>query len=156
MLLGLVQGGDTGEWRRMVDVNLLGLLYVTHAALPIMRDGGGGDVINVSSVAGRSANMGSAVYNATKFGVVAFSEALRQECAHIGVRVTCVEPGWVDTELHGHNENPMVLERMEKMREQIGKVLESGDIANAIVYALAQPKHVSVNEVLVRPSAQAR
>jgi NADP-dependent 3-hydroxy acid dehydrogenase YdfG len=156
MLLGLIQGADTNEWRRMVDVNLLGLLYCTNAALPVMRDGGGGDVVNVSSVAGRTAAMGSAVYNMTKWGVTGFSEALRQEGAHIGIRVTCVEPGFVDTELQGHNENPMVLERMEKMREDIGKVLEAGDIANAIVYALAQPKHVSINEVLVRPSAQTR
>ncbi len=156
MLLGLVQGADTDEWRQMVNVNLLGLLYCTHAAVPVMRDGGGGDVVNVSSVAGRQANMGSAVYNLTKWGVTAFSEALRQEGAHIGVRVTCVEPGFVDTELQGHNKNPMVLEQIEKMREQTGKVLEGADIANAIVYALAQPKHVSINEVLVRPSGQTR
>lgn len=156
MLLGLVQGADTGEWRRMIDVNLLGLLYCTHAAVPLMRDGGGGDVVNVSSVAGRIAAMGSAVYNMTKWGVTGFSEALRQECAHINVRVTCVEPGFVDTELQGHNENPMVLERIEQMREATGKVLEAADIANAIVYALSQPQHVSLNEVLVRPTGQTR
>ena len=140
----------------MIDVNLLGLLYCTHAAVPVMRDGGGGDVVNVSSVAGRMAAMGSAVYNMTKWGVVGFSEALRQECAHIGIRVTCVEPGFVETELQGHNKNPMVLERIEQMREATGKVLEAADIANAIVYALSQPKHVSINEVLVRPSGQTR
>jgi clavulanate-9-aldehyde reducatase len=155
MLLGLVQGADTEEWRRMVDVNLLGLLYCTHAALPIMRDGGGGDVVNVSSVAGRTAAMGAAVYNLTKFGVVAFSEALRQEGAHIGVRVTCVEPGFVETELQGHNRNPMIVERIEKEREKVDP-LQSEDIANAIVYALSQPEHVSINEILVRPSKQAR
>ncbi len=156
MLLGLMQGADTAEWRRMVDVNILGLLYCTNAALPVIRDGGGGDIVNVSSVAGRSAAMGAAVYNFTKFGVVGFSEALRQEGAHIGVRVTCVEPGFVDTELQGHNENPMVVDQIEKMREATGKVLESADIANAIVYALAQPKHVSINEILVRPSTSVR
>ena len=156
MLLGLVQGADTEEWRRMVDVNLLGLLYCTHATLPLLRDGGGGDVVNVSSVAGRTANMGAGVYNLTKFGVTAFSEALRQEGAHIGVRVTCVEPGWVDTELQGHNENPMVLAQIEKMREKTGKVLDAEDIARAIVYAVSQPAHVSVNELLVRPSGETR
>jgi NADP-dependent 3-hydroxy acid dehydrogenase YdfG len=156
MLLGLVQGADTGDWRRMIDVNLLGLLYCTHAALPIIRDGGGGDVVNVSSVAGRVAAMGSAAYNMTKWGVVGFSEALRQEGAHIGVRVTCVEPGFVATELQGHNTNPMVVEATEKMREQIGQVLEAEDIANAIVYAVSQPPHVSVNEVLIRPTGQRR
>lgn len=156
MLLGLVQGADTEQWRRMIEVNLLGLLYCTHAAVPVMRDRGGGDVVNVASVAGRVANLGSAVYNMTKWGVVGFSEALRQEGQHIGVRVTCVEPGFVDTELQGHNTEPMVVEATEKMREQIGKVLEAADIANAVVYALSQPKHVSVNEVMVRPTGQPR
>jgi clavulanate-9-aldehyde reducatase len=156
MLLGLVQGAETEEWRRMVEVNLLGLLYCTHAALPILRDGGGGDVVNVASVAGRQANLGSAVYNMTKWGVVGFSEALRQEGVHNGVRVTCVEPGFVATELQGHNTDPMVVEATEKFREQIGEVLESDDIARAIVYAVGQPKHVSVNEVMVRPTGQAR
>ena len=152
MLLGPVEATDTEEWRRMVGVNVLGLLYCTHAALPLIRDGGGGDVVNVSSVAGRTAALGSGVYNMTKWGVVGFSESLRQEGAHIGVRVTCVEPGFVDTELQGHNEHPMVLERIEKLREQTGKVLEAEDIARAIVYIVGQPEHVSINEVLVRPS----
>ena len=79
MLLGPVIGADTSEWRRMIEVNLLGLLYCTHAALPIMGEQGSGHIVNVSSVAGRFANFGSAVYNLTKFGVNAFSEALRQE-----------------------------------------------------------------------------
>ena len=158
MLLGPIEGADTEDWRRMVGVNVLGLLYCTHAALPIMREGGGGDVVNVSSVAGRTASFGAGAYNATKWGVVALSEALRQEAVQSGsgVRVTCVEPGFVETELHGHNTNPMVVEATEKMREQVGKVLEAGDIAGAVVYAVAQPKHVSVNEVLVRPTGQAR
>jgi NADP-dependent 3-hydroxy acid dehydrogenase YdfG len=92
----------------------------------------------------------------TKWGVVGYSESLRQEGVHIGVRVTCVEPGYVETELQDHNEHPLVLERMEQEREKIGKVLESADIANAIVFALAQPKHVSINEILVRPTGQGR
>ena len=140
----------------MINVNLLGLLYCTHYALPLIRDGGGGDVVNVSSVAGRQAALGSGVYNMTKWGVVGYSESLRQEGTHIGVRVTCVEPGFVDTELQGHNTHPMVVEATEKMREQVGKVLESEDIARAVVFALAQPKHVSVNEILVRPTGQSR
>jgi NADP-dependent 3-hydroxy acid dehydrogenase YdfG len=156
MLLGPLQGADPAEWRQMIDVNCLGLLYCTHYALPLIRDGGGGDVVNVSSVAGRMAALGSGVYNMTKWGVVGFSESLRQEGAHIGVRVTCVEPGFVETELHGHNENPLVVEQIEKMREATGKVLEAADIANAVVYAVSQPRHVSVNEVLVRPSGQTR
>ena len=156
MLLGPLQGADPEEWRTMINVNCLGLLYCTHYALPLLRDGGGGDVVNVSSVAGRIAALGSGVYNMTKWGVVGFSESLRQEGALIGVRVTCVEPGFVETELHGHNEHPLVVERIGKERERIGKVLEAADIANAVVYALAQPEHVSINEVLVRPTRQPR
>jgi NADP-dependent 3-hydroxy acid dehydrogenase YdfG len=154
MLLGLVQDADTDEWRRMIEVNLLGLLYCTHAALPIMRDGGGGDVVNLASVAGRTARMGLAVYNLTKWGVVGFSEALRQEALHLGVRVTCVEPGFVATELQGHNRNPMVVDGIEQARERIGKVLAAEDIARAVVYAVSQPRHVSVNEVMVRPTGE--
>jgi clavulanate-9-aldehyde reducatase len=154
MLLGLVQGADTDEWRRMIDVNLLGLLYCTHAALPLMRDGGGGDIVNVASVAGRTARMGMAAYNMTKWGVVGFSEALRQEALHLGVRVTCVEPGMVETELQGHNRNPMVVERIEKERQRIGKALEADDVARAVVYVVSQPKHVSINEVMVRPTGE--
>jgi clavulanate-9-aldehyde reducatase len=154
MLLGPVEGADTAQWRQMVGVNLLGLLYCTHAALPLMREGGGGHVVNVSSVAGRNARAGAAVYNMTKFGVTAFSEALRQEALHSNVRVTCVEPGFVETELQGHNTNPMVLAGVKKMREQIGDVLQAKDIADAILYAVARPAHVSLNEVLVRPTRQ--
>lgn len=156
MLLGPVAGAETEQWRRMIEVNLLGLLYCTHAALPIMGSQGSGDVVNVASVAGRSATLGAGVYNMTKFGVVGFSEALRQECARAHVRVTAIEPGWVDTELQGHNEHPLVVEGMEKMIASIDKVLEPDDIARAIVFALSQPPHVSVNEMLIRPTTQAR
>jgi clavulanate-9-aldehyde reducatase len=154
MLLGPVDGADVGDWRRMIEVNVLGLLYCTHAALPPMRDAGGGHVINLSSVAGRNARAGAAVYNLTKFGVTAFSEALRQEVLHSNIRVTCVEPGFVETELQGQNKNPVVLQGVEKMREQIGEVLTADDIADAILYAVTRPKHVNVNEVLIRPTGQ--
>jgi NADP-dependent 3-hydroxy acid dehydrogenase YdfG len=156
MLLGPVEGADTEEWRRMVNVNLLGLLYCTHAALPLMREGGGGDIVNVSSVAGRNATAGAGVYNMTKFGVTAFSEALRQEALHSNIRVSCVEPGFVATELQGHNKNPLVVEGTRKMRDQIGKVLEAQDIADAILYVVSRPAHVSLNEVLIRPTGQRR
>ena len=155
MLLGPVEGADTEHWRRMIDVNCLGLLYCTHAALPIMRERQSGHVVNVSSVAGRRAGLGAAVYNLTKFGVTGFSEALRQEALHMGVRVTIIEPGFVETELQGHNQgNPVVMQATEKMRDQIGQVLKAEDIADAIVYAVEQPEHVSINEVLVRPTLQ--
>ena len=156
MLLGLVLMQESEDWRRMIEVNQLGLLYCSHEALKVMSEQGGGHIINVSSVAGRQAHLGSAVYNMTKWGVTGFSEALRQEGVHVNVRVTCVEPGFVETELQGHNTNPMVVDATQKMREQIGKVLEARDIAEAILYAVSQPEHVAVNEVLVRPTKQSR
>ncbi len=156
MLLGPVTGADTNEWRRMVEVNCLGLLYCTHAALPVMGQGGGGHIVNVASVAGRRARLGSAVYNMTKFGVVGFSEGLRQEALHAGIRVTVVEPGYVETELQGHNTNPVVVDAIEKMRTQIGEegLLQSSDIADTIVFVLSQPERVNLSEVMVVPTRQ--
>jgi NADP-dependent 3-hydroxy acid dehydrogenase YdfG len=156
MLLGPVDGADVEEWRRMVDINLLGLLYCTREAIPAMRDSGGGHIVNLSSVAGRTANLGSAVYNLTKWGVVGFSEALRQEVLHSNIRVTCIEPGYVATELQEQNRNPVVLETLEKFRDEIGETLSAEDIASAILYAVSQPSHVNVNEVMVRPLGQRR
>ena len=156
MLLGPIAGAPTDQWRRMIEVNLLGLLYCTHAALPIMGAAGCGHVVNVSSTAGRTANLGSGVYNMTKWGVVGFSEALRQEILNANVRSTIIEPGFVDTELQSHNEHPLVVETMEKMMDDIGKVLESDDIARAIVFAVTQPEHVCINEMLIRPTKQSR
>jgi clavulanate-9-aldehyde reducatase len=157
MLLGPVLGADVADWRRMIEVNCLGLLYCTHAALPLMQEQGGGHIVNISSTAGRTAALGSAVYNLTKWGVNGFSEGLRQEALHSNIRVTIVEPGFVETELQGHNEkNPVVMEAMAKAREQIGEVLQAEDIADAIVYALTRPPHVAVNEMLVRPTRQSR
>jgi NADP-dependent 3-hydroxy acid dehydrogenase YdfG len=156
MLLGPVITADPAGWRRMLDVNLWGLLVCTHAALPLIAESGGGDIVNVSSVAGRRADAGAAVYNMTKFGVHAFSEALRQEALHAGVRVTVVAPGFVDTELQGHNTEPVVVQAMDKARDQIGEVLKPEDIADAILYAVTRPPHVCLNEVVVRPTRQAR
>ena len=151
MLLGPVSDQTTEDWRRMVDVNLMGLLYCTHAALPLIARNGGGDIVNVSSVAGRRADAGAAVYNMTKFGVHAFSEAL-----HVKIRVTTVAPGFVETELQGHNTNPVVRRATERSREEIGEVLKAEEIAAEIVHAVTLPPHVCVNEVVVRPTGQAR
>ena len=156
MLLGPFHDQTTDDWRRMVGVNLLGLLYCAHAAMPLMAGNGGGDIVNVSSVAGRRAEAGAAVYNMTKFGVHAFSEALRQEALHAKIRVTTVAPGFVETELQGHNTHPLVKRTMERSREQIGQVLQAEDIAREIVHAVSLPSHVCVNEVVVRPTGQQR
>jgi NADP-dependent 3-hydroxy acid dehydrogenase YdfG len=156
MLLGPVEGADTNQWRQMIEVNCLGLLYCTHAAIPVMREEGAGHIVNLSSVAGRMASLGSAVYNMTKWGVGGFSEGLRQEVLHANIRVTIIEPGYVETELQGHNEgNPIVMEAMQKMREQIDP-LQASDIADAITHALTRPQHVAINEVLIRPTKSAR
>ena len=156
MLLGplLAQQGD--EWRTMVNVNILGLVYCSHAALAHMAEQQSGHIVNISSVAGRTTAAGAAVYNFTKWGVTGFSDALRQEASHVNVRVTCVEPGFVDTELQGHNKNPVVVQAMEKARESLKKVLEADDIAQAILYAVSLPEHVAVNELMVRPTSQTR
>jgi NADP-dependent 3-hydroxy acid dehydrogenase YdfG len=154
MLLGPINGADTEEWRRMVDANVYGVLYCTHAALPLMAQQGSGHIVNVSSVAGRIARAGSGVYNLTKHGVGAFSEALRQEAVSLGVRVTLIEPGAVATELPGHN-RPEIIELMAKNFAGVTP-LDAEDIAGAIVYAISQGPNVSVNEILVRPSAQVR
>jgi NADP-dependent 3-hydroxy acid dehydrogenase YdfG len=154
MLLGPVIGAPTEQWRQMVEVNVLGLLYCTHAVLPIMGEAGSGHIVNISSMAGRRASAGAGVYNLTKFGVVGFTEALRQECARAKVRTTVIEPGWVDTELQGHNEHPLVVERMQKMIDKLDKVLEADDIARAVVYATSQPEHVNVNEIAIMPASQ--
>jgi NADP-dependent 3-hydroxy acid dehydrogenase YdfG len=154
MLLGAVEGADTDEWRTMLNVNLFGVLYCTHAAFPVMKEQGGGHIVNVSSVAGRVAAAGSAVYNMTKWGVGGFSEGLRQEALHSNIRVTIIEPGAVATELMSHNND--AIKAMASKRFEGVVPLEAGDIANAIIYALAQPEHVSINEVLIRPTKQAR
>lgn len=160
MLLGPIEGAPTEEWRRMVSLNLLGLLYCTHAALPHLLSAAAdgprqvADVVNVSSVAGRVARLGSGVYNATKFGVGAFSESLRQEVTERHVRVTVVEPGATATELAFHN-RPEILDQMAATFGGI-ELLESDDIADAVRYAVTLPRHVAVNEVLVRPTGQVR
>ncbi len=154
MLLGPIENAPTEEWRRMIDANVYGVLYCTHAALPLMHAQGSGHIVNVSSVAGRFARAGSGVYNLTKFGVGAFSESLRQEAVELGVRVTVIEPGAVATELPGHNRRE-VLEQMAKNFAGV-QPLEAKDIAEAILYAIAAPANVSINELLIRPSGQTR
>ena len=158
MLLGPIAEAPVEEWERMLDVNMRGLLYTTHAALPHLFEAADGeprrvaDLVNISSVAGRIARKGSGVYNATKHGVGAFSESLRQEVTQRHVRVALVEPGAVATELQGHN-RPEVKEEIEKRFEDM-EVLQAADIADAIAYVVTRPRHTAVNEILVRPTEQ--
>lgn len=158
MLLGPVVGAPLDEWERMVALNVQGLLYIAHAAVPHLLEAvdsgprGVADLVNVSSVAGRTTRAGSAVYNLTKHGVGAFSESLRQELARRHVRVSLIEPGAVATELPTH--------LRAEVREQLGQrlagveILRAADIADAIGYVVTRPRHVAVNEVLIRPTEQ--
>jgi NADP-dependent 3-hydroxy acid dehydrogenase YdfG len=160
MLLGPIVDAPVEEWQRMVNLNVLGLLYCTHAALPHLLSSAEAeprsvaDVVNVSSVAGRVARLNSGVYNATKHGVGAFSESLRQEVTARHVRVTLIEPGATATELAFQN-RPEILEGMAQTFGGI-EIMHAEDIAEAIRYAVTQPRRVAVNEILVRPTEQER
>ncbi|GCE26885.1 oxidoreductase [Dictyobacter alpinus] len=155
MLLGQIDGANTEDWRRMVAINVMGLMYTTHAVLPIMKEQNRGHIVNISSVAGRVARAGSGVYNVTKWGVVAFSEALRQESYKNNIRVTVIEPGAVATELTDHITDEAAKQKQGEWLQGLTP-LESEDIAAAIVYAVTQPERVNVNEILIRPTGQDR
>ncbi|HEY5087788.1 MAG TPA: SDR family NAD(P)-dependent oxidoreductase [Gemmatimonadaceae bacterium] len=158
MLLGPIENAPVEEWERMVHLNLLGLLYTAHAALPHLLKAAEdsprrvADLVNISSVAGRVPRRNSGVYNLTKFGVGAFSESLRQEVTGRHVRVSLVEPGAVDTELTTH----LRPEIREQSAQRLAKVerLEADDIADAITYIVTRPRRVAVNEILIRPTEQ--
>jgi NADP-dependent 3-hydroxy acid dehydrogenase YdfG len=158
MLLGPIVDAPIEEWERMVDLNVKGLLYVAHASIPHLLEAADSeprrvaDLVNISSVAGRVARNGSGVYNATKHAVGAFSESLRQEVTGRHVRVSLVEPGAVATELGSHN-RPEV---QEAMKQRFGGIerMESEDIAETIEFIVTRPRHVAVNEVLIRPTEQ--
>lgn len=158
MLLGPAVDAPISEWQRMVELNVLGLLYCSHAALPHLLSAAQdsprrvADMVNISSVAGRVPFKGRGVYNLTKHGVGAFSESLRQEVTQRHVRVSLVEPGATMTELAGHN-RPEVLQTMASRFENT-QLMSADDIADAIVYIVTRPRHVAVNEILIRPTEQ--
>jgi NADP-dependent 3-hydroxy acid dehydrogenase YdfG len=158
MLLGPVQGAPLEEWETMLQVNVAGLLYCARAALPHLLQAAEqgprnvSDMVNISSVAGRVARAGSGVYNLTKHGVGAFSEALRQEVTQRHLRVSLVEPGAVSTELASHN-RPEIREQISQRFKDVDR-LQADDVADAIAYIVTRPRHVAVNEVLIRPTQQ--
>jgi len=158
MLLGPIVDAPLEEWERMVHLNALGLLYCAHAALPhLLRAAESGprrvaDMVNISSVAGRKTRVGSGVYSLTKFGVVAFSESLRQEVTGRHLRVSVVEPGAVATELITHV-RPEVRAAASKNIADV-EPLQAEDIAQAIEFIVTRPRRVAVNELLVRPTEQ--
>jgi NADP-dependent 3-hydroxy acid dehydrogenase YdfG len=158
MLLGPAEGAPLTEWQQMVELNVLGLLYCAHAATPhLLRAAADGprhvaDMVNISSVAGRVARNGNGVYSLTKHGVGAFSESLRQELTKRYVRISLVEPGATATELASHNR----AEVLENIKSQFGQTMAAEDIADAITYIVTRPRHVAINEILVRPTEQER
>ena len=159
MLLGKVEGADVRQWRQMLDLNVAALMNLSHAALPHLLAAAeqeprrAADIVNVSSVAGRVARRGSGAYNASKWAVNAFSEALRQEVTGRHVRVGLIEPGAVATELASHNTDPEVVAGMQKRFGSIER-MTAEDIADAVLFMVTRPRHVAINEILVRPTEQ--
>jgi NADP-dependent 3-hydroxy acid dehydrogenase YdfG len=155
MPLSFIKNLHVDEWDRMIDVNIKGVLYCTAAALPHMLTAKSGHIVNVSSVAGRIVFPAGSVYCATKHAVTAFSEGLRQELStRKNIRVTCIEPGVVATELTSTITDESLQEYVEGAKKMAA--LQSQDIADAILYAVFSPNHVNVNEILIRPTAQER
>jgi NADP-dependent 3-hydroxy acid dehydrogenase YdfG len=154
MLLSRLDKGLSDEWRQMFDVNVLGLMYVTNAALEVMKRQQSGHVVNISSVAGRVTNPNGGVYSGTKFAVNAISDGLRKENVDDNLRVTVIEPGAVATELTEHISDE---DALDAIQSRIGKLepLQSEDIANAVAYAVTQPDRVNVDEILIKPAQQA-
>jgi len=158
MLLGPIENAPLEEWERMVDLNVRALIRCSHAALPHLLAAAAdeprrvADLVNVSSVAGRIARKGSGVYNLTKWGVGAFSESLRQELTARHVRVGLIEPGATESELVAQN-RPEIIENLP-----LGDIelMAAADIADAILYMVTRPRHVGINEILIRPTEQER
>lgn len=155
MYLEPIDSADLGRWRHMLELNLLGLIAVTQAALPGMRGRHDGHIVNVASTAGRLASANAAGYAATKFGVVGFSEALRKEVFKDNIRVTVIEPGVVETELRDHIAHADTQNAINAWADSM-RQLKSEDVANMIAFCVSQPDHVNINEVLMRPTDQER
>ena len=155
MYLEPVEEADLGRWRHMLEQNVLSLIASTQAALPGMRQRRDGHIVNISSTAGRVANPNAAAYSATKFGVVAFSEALRREVYQHNIRVTVIEPGVVETELRDHIGHAATKDNLNAWADSM-RQLQSVDVAEAITFCVSRPSHVNINEVLMRPTDQER
>lgn len=155
MPLSYFKSGKVEEWEQMVDVNIKGVLYCTSAVVPYMIERKSGQIINISSVAGRIVFAGGSVYCATKHAIAALSEGLRKELSPTyNIRVTCIEPGAVETELLESITDESMTGFIQATKNM--ETLRSDDIANAILYAVQAPRHVNINEILIRPTAQER
>jgi NADP-dependent 3-hydroxy acid dehydrogenase YdfG len=155
MPLSYFMNSKVEEWEQMIDVNIKGVLYCTSAVIPYMLDKKSGHIVNISSVAGRIVFAGGSVYCATKHAITAFSEGLRKELSpKYNIRVTCIEPGAVSTELLETITDESMKGFIQATKNM--ETLQSEDIANAILYAIETPNHVNVNEILIRPTSQER
>jgi NADP-dependent 3-hydroxy acid dehydrogenase YdfG len=155
MPLSYFKNGKVEEWEQMIDVNIKGVLYCTSAVIPHMLKEKSGHIVNMSSVAGRIVFAGGTVYCATKHAITAFSEGIRKELSpKYNIRVTCIEPGAVSTELLDTITDESMAGFVQATKNM--EILQSEDIANAVLYAVSAPDHVNVNEILIRPTAQER
>uniref|UniRef100_B0T361 Short-chain dehydrogenase/reductase SDR n=1 Tax=Caulobacter sp. (strain K31) TaxID=366602 RepID=B0T361_CAUSK len=155
MYLEPVATADLGRWRSMLELNLLGLIAATQAALPGMTARKDGHIVNIASTAGHIANPLSAAYSASKFGVIGFSESLRKEVHKDNIRVTVISPGMAATELRDHIAVEAVQSALNKTAETM-RQLTAEDVADAILYAVSRPPHVMINEILMRSTDQER
>ena len=153
---GKVENGDLADWRYVFELNFWAAFYTSRAAIPALKAGGGGDIVNISSTAGRRA-VGATFgpYAASKFALTAFNESLRAEVTLAGIRVTIIEPGATATEIHEHIKDEKVRELTRNHVEKDG-AMQPEDVAAAIVFAVSLPPRVNVSQLVIRPSVDAR
>ncbi|GAA3220741.1 SDR family oxidoreductase [Actinocorallia longicatena] len=154
MLLGPFAADQRDDYRQMIEINLLGAITTAEVFLDQLKNGAaerGGDIVNISSVAGRTARAGNGVYAATKWGINGWSESLRQELLP-DVRVTLIEPGVVATELPDHITHDQTREGVQAMYDKAE--VTADDIAEIIAFTLSRPRHLAINEILLRPAGQ--
>ncbi len=154
MLLGQIDTQDAAEWKRMFDVNVLGLLNGMHSVLASMRARNSGTIINISSIAGKKTFPDHAAYCGTKFAVHAISENVREEVAASNVRVTTIAPGAVETELLSHTTSQDIKDGYDAWKVDMGGVLAADDVARAVMFAYQQPQNVCIREIALAPTKQ--
>ncbi|MCH1931178.1 SDR family oxidoreductase [Shewanella sp. A25] len=154
MLLGQIDTQDASEWKRMFDVNVIGLLNGMHAVLAPMKARNAGTIINISSIGGKKTFPNHAAYCGTKFAVHAISENVREEVASSNVRVTTIAPGAVETELLSHTSCDAIKRDYDVWKHEMGGVLAADDIARAVIFAYQQPQHVCIREIALAPTKQ--
>ncbi|ELI5443046.1 SDR family oxidoreductase [Vibrio parahaemolyticus] len=154
MLLGQIDTQDAAEWKRMLDVNVLGLLNGMHSVLASMKARNSGTIINISSIAGKKTFPDHAAYCGTKFAVHAISENVREEVAASNVRVTTIAPGAVETELLSHTTSQDIKDGYDAWKVDMGGVLAADDVARAVMFAYQQPQNVCIREIALAPTKQ--